>query len=230
MNLLARLAFVVTLVGTSALAVAGPSETTWSNVGSQINGGLPSGASWASWGIGTVRNYNDLVHSFQTLSTSDASCIDVTSAGAPSTPASCANDSPITPGVAGTQAGGACGDCFTRANRQLNGMRLNLERLRCTYSSYSRYVHAKIAFGDSASGIHAVTGLAWQNARAEIVGELENLKHAYDQKYADMMPNLRAALDALGHCEDQFFHEPDWYNRYGFIYYTFMADRYKRSD
>ncbi len=152
------------------------------------------------------------------------------SAGAPTTPASCMNDSPYVPGVAGGTPGGACGDCFTRATRQLNGMRLNLARLRCTYAGWSRYIKAKVAFGDSASGIHAVTGLAWQNARAAIMAEWENLKHAYDQKYADMMPNLRGALDALGKCEDQYFHEPDWYSRCGFIYYTFMSDRYKRSD
>jgi hypothetical protein len=115
-------------------------------------------------------------------------------------------------------------------SRDPAAQRLNLERLRCTYSSYSAYINAKVAFGDSASGIHAVTGLAWQSARAEIKAEQENFKHAYDQKYADMLPNLRGALDALGKCEDQFFHEPDWYNRYGFIYYTFMADRYKRAD
>jgi hypothetical protein len=45
-----------------------------------------------------------------------------------------------------------------------------------------------------------------------------------------MLPNLRGALDALGKCEEKYFNEPDWYDRYGFMYYTFMADRYKRSD
>jgi hypothetical protein len=34
----------------------------------------------------------------------------------------------------------------------------------------------------------------------------------------------------LAACEERFFDTADWYDRYGFIYYAFMANRYKRAD
>ena len=226
MKLLVILGIVVGLAG---VASAEPSAITPEAFADQM-GGVPSAGDLATWGVGVAQSFGEFVQANRELTTFDATCIDTSNAGAPETPSACASSSPYTPGVAGGQAGGACGECFTRAIRQVNGMRLNLERLRCTYSAYSRYVKASVSFGDSASGIHAVTGLAWQNARAEIMAEFENLKHAYDQKYDAMMPNFRGALDALAKCEADYVHEPDWYQKFGFIYYTFMADRYKRAD
>ncbi len=177
-----------------------------------------NGLNWLSLGIGLVRTAHELNDSYSALTPFDANCMDLSPTGAPAVPASCA----------GNQS--ACGKCYDDAIHDLNGMRLNLERLRCYYSAYKRFVDASIAFGDSASGIHAVTGLEWQNERAGIVAEFDNLKHAYDEKLQQMLPNLRSALGKVADCEREFFHEPDWYERFGFLYYSFMADRYKRSD
>jgi hypothetical protein len=41
---------------------------------------------------------------------------------------------------------------------------------------------------------------------------------------------MQTSLQALGKCEEEFFKERDWYNRFGYIYYSFMADRYKSPD
>ena len=174
--------------------------------------------SWATLGVTLVRNAHELTNDFAALTHFDENCMDLSPASAPAVPASCA----------GNQS--ACGKCYDDAIRDLNGMRLNLERLRCYYSAYKRFVDASISFGDSASGIHAVTGLEWQNERAGIVAEYDNLKHAYDEKLQQMLPNLRSALGKVADCEREFFHEPDWYERFGFLYYSFMADRYKRTD
>jgi hypothetical protein len=230
---------IIVAVLAASTASAGPIQIDMDALGQQVD--LPSANGWAQWGIGTVHAWQEFTDSFRALTPFDDTCIDVSSLGAPAVPASCADDadaSAIAPGAgaggprpAGTPGpGGACGECFRHATNQLNGMRLNLERLRCTYAAYSRFVKASVAFGDNASGIHAVTGLAWQNARAEILAEFDKLKQSYDQKYAAMLPNLRSALEALGQCEAQHFHDNDWYTRFGFIYYTFMSDRYKRSD
>jgi len=186
--------------------------------GAGAQSGAETGMAWTSWGIGVVQSASELLDSYTALTDADATCMDLSNTGAPEVPASCADE------------GAACGECYQDGVRQLNGMRLNLERLRCYYSAYKRFVEASIAFGDNASGIHAVTGLAWQNERAGIVAEFDKLKHTYDEKYAQMLPNLRAALQKIGQCEGQYFHNPDWYQRFGYIYFTFMSDRYKRSE
>ncbi|MFT3699616.1 MAG: hypothetical protein QM831_41090 [Kofleriaceae bacterium] len=183
----------------------------------------------ALWGVQTYQSYEEFNRANQALIPFDATCIDTSSAGAPETPATCAS---FDPGVGARDPGqgGPCGECFTHAIRSVNQMRLNLERLRCYYVAFDRYEKAAISLGDTASGVHAVAGLSWQQARAEILAAFVHLQGTYDKKLADMMPELRKSLDALGKCEADYMHEPDWYQRFGFIYYTFMADRYKRQD
>ena len=199
---------VMILVLLPVLADAAPMEV---DSGSLVG----TGVDWGTYGIGLVGSARELESSYTALTDFDATCMDLSPAGAPAVPASCAGSE-------------TCGQCFQDAVRELNGMRLNLERLRCYYAAYKRFVDASIAFGDSASGVHAVTGLAWQSERAGIIEAMDGLNRTYDTKYSQMMPNLRTALDKVGRCESQYFHEPDWYSRFGFIYYSFMSDRYKR--
>jgi hypothetical protein len=182
-----------------------------------IRAGGEMAAGWLAQGIEIQGAASDLLQSYRALTTADATCMDLSDAGAPAVPTSCADSD-------------ACGQCFTDAQRRLDGMRINLERLRCVYTAAKKFSDDAIAFGDSASGVHALTGLAWQTEKRGIQEAVENLKHTYDEKYRQMLPNLRSSLEGLGECEARFFHNNDWYNRFGFIYYTFMADRYKRSD
>lgn len=50
-----------------------------------------------------------------------------------------------------------------------------------------------------------------------------------DAKYEELVEELRGSLDQIAACEEEVYGEKDWYNRFGFIYYQFMADRYRRS-
>ncbi len=122
----------------------------------------------------------------------------------------------------------ACNACYTQAQGRLNGSRQLLERLRALYEGTKRYVDASVSFGDNVSGIHAVTGLAWQTERRTIMREFENFEKTHEEKRRGMMEGLRAALDEIASCEATYFNNPDWFNRYGFIYYQFMEARYKR--
>ena len=179
--------------------------------------GATMAAEWVNQGIEIQGAASDLLDAYRALTSVDATCMDLGDAGAPSVPTSCADSE-------------QCGQCFTGAQRRLDGMRINLKRLRCVYTAAADFTRSAIAFGDSASGVHAVTGLAWQTEKRGIEEAFQHLKQTYDEKYRQMLPNLRGALEAIGECEAQYFHNNDWYNRFGFIYYTFMADRYKRSD
>jgi hypothetical protein len=123
----------------------------------------------------------------------------------------------------------ACGECYERAVGELNFIRRQLGRLSCIYSNTKRFNESALAFGDNMSGIHAVTGAAWQSARGEIVAQFESFKHTYDNKYTDMINSLHRALQSISACEMQ-YGLPDWYQRFGFIYFEFMKDKYKRTD
>ena len=121
----------------------------------------------------------------------------------------------------------ACLQCYAAAQGHLQGMMLLLERLRASYDSTKRYVDAAISFGDNVSGIHAVSGLSWQTQRRGIVRQFEQFGRTYEGKREEMMSSLRRALDEINACEAQYFSNPDWFSRYGFVYYQFMDSRYK---
>ncbi len=123
----------------------------------------------------------------------------------------------------------ACSECYDRAVGELNFIRRQLGRLSCIYSNTKNFNESALAFGDNMSGIHAVTGAAWQSERGGIVAEFNNFKQTYDRKYGDMMGSLQRALQSIGTCEMQ-YGLPDWYQRFGFIYFEFMKDKYKRAD
>jgi hypothetical protein len=147
-------------------------------------------------------------------------------------PGACAPDFSASSGamMASTCVGNpACSECYERAVGELNFIRRQLGRLSCIYSNTKNFNESALAFGDNMSGIHAVTGIAWQNERGGIVAEFNHFKQTYDKKYTDMMGALQRALQSIGTCEMQ-YGLPDWYQRFGFIYFEFMKDKYKRTD
>ena len=147
-------------------------------------------------------------------------------------PNSCAPDFGASPGAmmpstCGTDGG--CNDCYRDAVGELNFIRRQLGRLSCIYANTVRFNEAAKSFGDNVSGVHAINGLAWQRAKAEIEAGLASFKQTYDRKYTDMMGALERALQNIGRCESQ-YGLPDWYQRFGFMYFEFMKDKYKRDN
>ncbi|HVF37390.1 MAG TPA: hypothetical protein VNA29_05550 [Sphingomicrobium sp.] len=126
--------------------------------------------------------------------------------------------------------GSGCRDCFAQAQADLKHLRFSLEKLRAIGSWTDKFTKKSIAFGDSVSGVHGVAGLGWQPERAKIQESYDQFGKAYDAKYEELIGDLEGALREVGQCEAKHFSTPDWYDRYGFIYYTFMADRYRRAD
>jgi len=125
--------------------------------------------------------------------------------------------------------GGACSECFLSAANELNFVRRQLARLSCIYSNTKTFNDAALAFGDNVSGIHAVTGLAWQTQRGDIVATFNHFKQTYDSKYTGLIGSLQRSLMAINDCEAR-FGMADWYQKFGFIYFEFMSDKYKRVD
>ena len=124
--------------------------------------------------------------------------------------------------------GAGCRQCYESAYGKLNFVRHYLEVLRGIYGATKRYTDSAIAFGDSMSGLHGGFGLAWPPERKGIQDAFDKMGNTYDEKYEGYMRELLEGLQDVAACEKQYFDEDDWYSRYGFIYYTYMQDRYRR--
>lgn len=131
------------------------------------------------------------------------------------------------PSSCGEQAG--CQDCYQGSISRMTVVRRSLARLSCIRMNTKKFTDAAVAFGDNVSGIHAVTGLAWQAERRGIMETMENFNKSYDRKYTELIQSLQTALQGISNCEAQ-FGMPDWYQRFGFIYYEMMKEKYKRTD
>lgn len=126
-------------------------------------------------------------------------------------------------------SGQSCSQCFTDSRTAFNKARLDLEKLRVIYSCTKKMSNAAVAAGDSMSGIHGYSGVVWQGMRHDIVRSVEKMEKAYDQKYPELIQNLQQSMMDMAICEAQ-YGTPDWYDRFGFVYFEFMRDAYKRKD
>lgn len=148
--------------------------------------------------------------------------------GMPSIPSFCPEQDEGASGTLNGDNSGDCTRCFIEARMQFNEVRYNLEQLRIIYRCTKDFAEKSIAFGDDVSGIHGVSGIAWQAQRGKIENSVKGLQSAYDTKLAELLGKLKQSLMEMAVCEEQ-FGTPDWYDRYGYMYYEFVAEKYKRS-
>lgn len=99
-----------------------------------------------------------------------------------------------------------CQPCYEQGVRRLTHVRVTFEQLRAIYQS--------------TNDMAAKSGSASE--------DMTKLGRSYDEKYTGLLGTLRSALDQMAACERERFNNPDWYNRFGSVYYTFMEDRYRR--
>jgi hypothetical protein len=179
--------------------------------------GIDQGMDWLALGINIANASRDFGESFPILNPDDERFDpDYNPPGTPEVPISCGEDE-------------ECQSCYARAQHNVNFVRVQFEKLRAIYDATTKYADTAIAFGDNVSGIHGAMGLAWQAERVGIQKSVEKLGRTYDGKYKDMLGSLKNSLDQISVCEAKHFNTPDWYNRFGFIYYEFMAARYSRK-
>lgn len=142
---------------------------------------------------------------------------------------SCMNSSPLPglPKVPSFCLDNDCKNCFLDARETFNTLRYKFEKLQAIYDCTKRFSKAAIALGDNASGIHAVTGMAWQAQRIEIEKSVISLDIAYAKKRAQFLRELRTVLQEMDDCESA-HGLPDWYDRFGYLIYDFMEIRYHK--
>jgi len=175
-----------------------------------------SGVSAANYGVNTMRSFFEFVDAFKDLNRADRQ-FDPSARpeGTPDLPVSCSS--------------GSCMACYEEAHGKLRRSLFTLGRLQSIYNRTKTFVDKAVAFGDSASGIHAVTGLTWQAEKSNIQGTMTEMNTAYDKKKPELMAPFKSALEMIADCERQHFNNPDWYNRFGFIYYSFIDQKYSRA-
>lgn len=164
----------------------------------------------------------NLYNSYKGLS----SCISSTPpAGQPRIPSFCSP--PSTNSEIGDD--NTCAGCFSNAREEFNNVRYLFEQLATIYKCTKSFSNAALSFGDNASGVHGVAGLAWQNERRNIEKSILDLEKAYDKKYAELLQSLSAAMYKLSECEAKYGVE-DWFDRFGYMYFEFIKDKYQRKD
>jgi hypothetical protein len=124
-----------------------------------------------------------------------------------------------------------CAQCFFEARKKFNNMRYQFEKLATIYKCTKDFSNAAISFGDDVSGFtpSGVGGLAWQTQRRNIEKSVTELEQAYDNKYAEFLQSLADAMMELNICEAKYGVE-DWYDRFGYMYFEFMKEKYQRKD
>lgn len=182
-------------------------------------------------GIGTYKTAKELYEASEALSKGD--CAPDFSVNAQAmVPSSCAD---VIKGSGATGNSGRdiepnqCATCYEAAYKKLSDVRKRLAKLKCLGNATKTYVNAAVAFGDNVSSVHAIQGLAWQRERKNIMDSYTKFKTAYDAKYKELMNVLLDAMNGISGCEAA-NGNPDWFQRFGFMYVEFMAEKYKRVD
>lgn len=183
-------------------------------------GGTGKAFGWMQDALGKGKAAAEALGAYDALTSGDKSLDpNYRPSGSPSVPSHCtAPDGKSSEG---------CNDCYAAAYRKLTAVRTAFEKLRRVGTTTRAFTAKSIAFGDSVSGVHGVAGLGWQPERTKIENSLKSFEVAYDSKHTELSGLLETALKDIGQCEAKHFGVADWYDRYGFMYYTFMVDRYK---
>jgi hypothetical protein len=64
--------------------------------------------------------------------------------------------------------------------------------------------------------------------REKIMRSFKQFTAVYNNKHQELLGRLEKVLREIGECERQYFGDADWYNRYGFIFHSFMSLHYAR--
>jgi hypothetical protein len=181
---------------------------------------------WVATAVEIVTSAEDLIEDYDPLTQEDVRYDpDYDPPGMPQVPANCI-------GLDGWPAGdGKCEECYRVAQDELRFLRFYLEKLRAITSATIDMSENAVKFADSTSSVHGLWALAWQlEGKPQVEEAVKKLRETYDQKYRAYMKTLQRTLKHIDSCEAKYFNNQDWYNRYGFIYYSFIEARYASPD
>ena len=211
-----RVALLAGLIGFAQSALAADSLE---GIAKDLEQGVETGTKLGGDIVSIYESWEEFSAAHDTLTPDDRQFDpDYSPPGSPEIPSACAESE-------------ECNACYEKAVKDINFYRFSLDKGRGIANGTLQYAKKAIAFGDTASGSFGVGGLAWSlDAKPEIEKAVAKLRKTYNAKYGEWMEGLDKSLHDLGQCEEEHFGERDWYARFGYIYYSFMADRYKSPD
>jgi hypothetical protein len=124
-----------------------------------------------------------------------------------------------------------CGPCFKKANKDLMEARSLLETQYVIYKQTELATGRIIELGDAAAGMSSIAKFVWDQEKhgTTVTAAQEKFYGQYDSNLEKLLRNVNDALIAQAGCERNAFGDQDWYNRYGWLYYSFLRDRYTRK-
>ncbi len=122
-----------------------------------------------------------------------------------------------------------CETCFLGARLEFEEVRYKFVKLQAIYKCTMNFINRGIALGDSYAPVHGVTGIVWQNEKFKLLKSVKGLKKSYDSKRLELLGRMQRALIELDACEAK-HGIPDWYDRFGYMYYDFTKTQYQRND
>lgn len=124
---------------------------------------------------------------------------------------------------------GGCYECYSRAIADIDRSRELLIRLRNHGSATVALYKAGDKLASAIQGASAAAGVSVYAQRAGFLDQpFAEFSRTYAAKADGMLRVLETRLQALGQCELQHYNVPDWYNRFGFMYMTYMRDKYSK--
>jgi hypothetical protein len=119
--------------------------------------------------------------------------------------------------------------CMTIAVDKLRKNRQMLEKLRILVANQKTFVDKATAVGNSYAQLHTLLGLQWVGIRKHDIEEpYAQFKIISNQKHQALMAAIEKDLKDISECEAK-LGEPDWYQKFGFMYYEFLYAAYRPS-
>lgn len=122
-----------------------------------------------------------------------------------------------------------CNDCYKAALDGFNADRKTLARMMCLYMNTKNFTDKAIAFGNSMASLPGGVGLGWIPAKRNIDNAYTSFKNTYDKKSRELLTSLQKNMMKIDQCEHSYGLK-DWYQRFGFMYFEFMQQKYKRPE
>ena len=137
------------------------------------------------------------------------------------------NDGPTVPRSC---ASGPCAECYEPVVERIDRLRYLLIMARNRASATVDLFKAGDQLANAVSGAQSAAGIYVHETRGEMLDQpIARLRSVYEEKAGQMLANLERALRDLGGCEARHFGVTDWYERFGYMYMTYMRDKYEKA-
>jgi hypothetical protein len=153
--------------------------------------------------------------------------------GMPGIPTACVSEKPIGGIAMGINevnwSNPKCEKCYEASHKEIEKVLQRFEKLRRVNGRTKEVYDLSMTFGNGVAMVGGIiTTAEWMKIRNGIKENMAKYYVTYDAKVVELTDALVAALQKVGACELEFFNNPSWYDRYGFMFVTPVVERHRR--